>query len=287
MKTEDINIRDPFVLPYENKYYLYGSRGPACWGLTGGFDVYVSSNLKDWDGPHEVFSAPEGFWADRHFWAPEVHRYKGSFYLFASFKSESECRGTQILVADSPMGPFRLHGGKPVTPRQWECLDGTLYVDKQHTPFIVFCHEWVQVQDGEMVALQLSDDLTDAVGEPIVLFRASDPPWADKGAKDYVTDGPFLYRAQNGELLMIWSSLVHTGDTASYVQAVSRSLDGEITGSWSHDSALLFQRDGGHGMIFTSFSGSLMLTLHKPNTTPDERPCFFEIIDHNGCISIK
>ena len=26
MKLQQINIRDPFVLPYENKYYMYGSR---------------------------------------------------------------------------------------------------------------------------------------------------------------------------------------------------------------------------------------------------------------------
>ena len=31
MKREDINIRDPFILPYEGKYYLYGSRGSEVW----------------------------------------------------------------------------------------------------------------------------------------------------------------------------------------------------------------------------------------------------------------
>lgn len=27
---ESINIRDPFVLVHEGKYYLYGTRGPEC-----------------------------------------------------------------------------------------------------------------------------------------------------------------------------------------------------------------------------------------------------------------
>ena len=34
MKLADINIRDPFVLLHEGKYYLYGTRGATCWGST-------------------------------------------------------------------------------------------------------------------------------------------------------------------------------------------------------------------------------------------------------------
>ena len=44
MKREDINIRDPFILPYEGKYYLYGSRGSEVWEDNAtGLDVYVLS----------------------------------------------------------------------------------------------------------------------------------------------------------------------------------------------------------------------------------------------------
>ena len=28
IKREEINIRDPFVLVHEGKYYMYGTRGP-------------------------------------------------------------------------------------------------------------------------------------------------------------------------------------------------------------------------------------------------------------------
>ena len=46
MKREDINIRDPFILPYEGKYYLYGSRGSEVWEDNAtGLDVYVSEDL--------------------------------------------------------------------------------------------------------------------------------------------------------------------------------------------------------------------------------------------------
>jgi beta-xylosidase len=282
MKTSEIHIRDPFVLPFEGKYYMYGTRGKTTWGIANGFDVYTSDDLENWEGPIEIFRKTAEFWADRNYWAPEVHYYNGKFYLFASFKSESECRGTQILISNSPKGPFKLHSNGPVTPRDWECLDGTLYISKNGDPYIVFCHEWVQIKIGTICALKLTPDLKAPVGEPILLFRATDPAWAYKDKPTAVTDGPFLYRAQNGELLMIWSTF-----RDSYLQAVARSSDGEITGQWSHDSRLLFEKDGGHGMIFKTFDGKTMLTLHRPNNTPDERPVFFEIEDRDGRLSLK
>ncbi|MDE7220240.1 MAG: family 43 glycosylhydrolase [Oscillospiraceae bacterium] len=175
-------------------------------------------------------------------------------------------RRTQILAADTPMGPFSPHSDGPVTPRNWECLDGTLYIENGK-PYMVFCHEWLQVHDGEMCAIPLRDDLR-AAGDPVVLFRASEPGWADKGAENYVTDGPFLYRSREGELLMLWSSSCG----GVYRQAVSRSANGTLLGRWHHDPKLLLSRDGGHGMVFRTFDGRLLFTCHQPNQHPLERP---------------
>jgi len=131
-----------------------------------------------------------------------VHKYKGAYYLFASFNSETRHRGIQILKSDSPMGPFVPISDGPVTPAEWECLDGTLYVE-DGVPYIVFCHEWVQCKDGEMCALRLTDDLSDSVGEPMLLFKASSfkrvRTVKDRGEGEdgwYVTDGPFMYKTK-------------------------------------------------------------------------------------------
>jgi hypothetical protein len=62
-----------------------------------------------------------------------------------------------------------------------------------------------------------------------------------------------------------------------YTEAIARADNGELSGNWTQDSKLLFEKDGGHGMLFRTFGGKLMLTLHSPNTTPDERPKFFEL----------
>lgn len=286
MQTNEINIRDPFVLLDGDTYYMYGTRGPRCWGNDDGLDCYYSRDLKEWTGPVEVFHKPENFWADQNYWAPECHRYQGKYYIFASFKADGVCRGTQILKADHPLGPFQIHSEAPVTPKEWECLDGTLYIDSGQVPYIVFCHEWVQIGDGEVCAMMLSPDLKTSVGEPKVLFRASEAPWikkldTDRLGKDvecYCTDGPFMYRCQDKTLLMLWSSFGEEG----YTEAIAKSGNGDITGKWEQEPQLLFKKDGGHGMLFKTKEGALMLSLHSPNETLKERPVFYKIQEEDG-----
>jgi hypothetical protein len=143
----------------------------------------------------------------------------------------------------------------------------------------------VQVHDGEICALPLSADLRDPIGKPLMLFRASEATWIRPfaGQYDFVTDGPFLYRANNGQLLMLWSSFGHGG----YTLGVARSLSGTVIGPWTQDTEPLYTSDGGHGMLFHAFDGQLMLALHQPNSTPNERPVFIAVEDRNGTLSIR
>lgn len=280
LTNADIHIRDPFVLPVtaEERYVLYGTTGAEAWtNAASGIDCYTGSDLQHWEGPFPAFRPPASFWADRNFWAPEVHVYRERCFLFASFKAEGVCRGTQILAADTPMGPFLPISAGPVTPRDWECLDGTLFVDAADHPWIVFCHEWVQVGDGKICAMRLSDDLTSALEPPRLLFRASQAPWAheinSKGRKGYVTDGPWLHRLASGALIMLWSSFSPGG----YTVGVARSTSGDITGPWQQDSEPLYTADGGHCMVFRAFDGRLHLAFHRPNACPHERPQFIPL----------
>jgi len=205
--------------------------------------------------------------------------------MFATFNAEGVSRGTQILVSDGPEGPFRPHSDGPVTPRDWGCLDGTLFVDDDCEPWMVFCHEWTQVGDGEVCTMRLTRDLRGGVGEPTFLFKASEAPWVNAypGPTDFVTDGPFLYRTRNGQLLMIWSSF----KDRRYAIGVARSASGRITGPWLHDLNPLYKNGGGHGMLFTTFAGQLMLTFHSPNDSPNERPVFLPVREVGDSLGIQ
>ncbi len=65
---------------------------------------------------------------------------------------------------------------EPVTPMEWECLDGTLVFE--HTKaYLSFCRDWFQTEDGGICALKLNKDLRDSKGESKTLFRASEAEW--------------------------------------------------------------------------------------------------------------
>lgn len=283
MKLSDINIRDPFILHENGIYYLYGTRAENFGMHTGGFDVYTSSDLTDWSDPTLCFDAQKYSLNREVNWAPEVHKYNGRFYMFATFTQPNRLRGVYILSADSPMGPFRPYSDAAVTPHDWECLDGTLYTDSNGSPYLVFCHEHTQITDGTVCCLPLRRDLTSAIGVPTVLFAGSSPDWADANAhgKHYITDGPFLYRTSGDELLLIWSTFIK----GKYAQCVAKSDNGNIDGNFLHLPPLITD-DGGHGMIFKA-DNRLMLTFHTPNQTSFERPVFRELEDTGKSIRLK
>ncbi len=287
---KDVNISDPCILadPVSGHYFTYvqfidGNHFPDMEQKQGVFYYLESEDLVHWTRPCICFE-DKTFWANRDFWAPEVHIWKGKYYLISSFRAEGTLRSCEALVADSPRGPFRAFAKKPLTPEGWQCLDGTLYEDREGQPWLVFCHEWMQVSDGQICAIRLTEDLSESIGDPIILFRASDGPWVEKtGAGALVTDGPFLYRAENGDLLMLWSGFA---EGASYAVGYAKSASKEIYGPWIQENEPLYAFDGGHGMLFHSFSGSLMMACHCPNDHPKKRILLFEMEDKKGKLSI-
>ena len=109
--------------------------------------------------------------ADGLIWAPEVHCYRGKYYLFATINSDIVWkkeqkgwppyiwRGTQIFRSNSPEGPFVPFSGDRHTPADEMALDGTLWVE-DGIPYMIYCHEWVQIADGSIKLVELSSDLS-------------------------------------------------------------------------------------------------------------------------------
>lgn len=289
IKTNIEYLRDPFIVLAGGVYYAYGTGVEnddwdntvwTCYkNTTGQLDG-------EWVKVGAVAEMPK--WATKNRWAPEVHFYKGAYYLFGTYYSERTGRkGCAVFKSSSPEGPFVEISDGHINPPDMECIDGTLYVDEDGTPWMVFVHEWNHTGDGvgRMCAAKMSADLTHFTSDVITLFRATDPVWAEKDS--IVTDGCFMYKCKTGELLMIWSNFEPEG----YCVGVARSDNGKVDGNWSQDSELLFSKalsgeyGGGHGMIFTALDGKQYMSVHSPNSPrPEtgERTVFVPIIEENG-----
>ena len=285
--SEKIYCRDPYILLYGGWYYLYhradGER-IAC---------RVSDDLENWSDSVTVFAPPADFHGTKDlFWAPECHYYNGAFYIFTSVHSSlTGHRSISVYRANNPLGPFEDIAGGCITPKDWDAIDGTLYVDADGAPWMVFVHEWTCMPDGvgTMVAAKFSDDLTHFVSEPMELFRAD----AMAGAVMGVTDGAYLFQTENGGLQMIWSNFTKNG----YVIAVAKSESGTIHGPWVQRDHLLYEKgmrpefatDGGHAMIFQDKNGQALLSMHGPNATSEEdfeHIQIWKIIEKDGTIEI-
>lgn len=285
MKQSQINIRDPFVLAENGQYYLYGTRGATAFSKSAdGFDVYTSRDLENWEGPMECFHRPDDFWATRNFWAPEVYAYRGAYYMFATFSDGAKRLGTAVLRATSPMGPFSPWSDGTITPPDWRCLDGTLHIEGDGTPYMIFSREWKQVHDGQICAVALTEDLRQPKGEPFILLRASQgrPVVRPFLLRNYVTDGPYMFQTEDGKNHLLWSSFGRKG----YIQLLAHSDTNRLRGNWTVEQTSLYQNDGGHGMIFRDPSRNLILTLHTPNNSQKERPIFQKLKYENGKFTI-
>jgi GH43 family beta-xylosidase len=272
-KINEINIRDPFIIKANGGFCLYGTK------RKNGFDAWFSKDLKVFTGPYDIYTNDSEI-ETNSFWAPEVHYYKGLYYMFATLLYKGKNRCSQIFVCDNPLGQFEPLE-KPFTPENWQCLDATLYIEND-VPYSVFCREWLQVRDGETYAVQLSNDLKKTVGEPKLLFKASEAKWTAPLENDgYVTDGPFIKKLKNGKLIMLWSSFSEKG----YAQALAVCKSGKLFGKWEQQEKPLFDNDGGHGMIFEN--DKEYLVLHTPNSNMNERIEIHEIAQNVDGIQLK
>ena len=314
ISIDDLIVHDPCILADKNSksYFIYEKFAPdrfaglvegAPEGKAGVF-YQESKDLKIWSRPKAAFVIPDDFWADDDAgpWAPEVHYHKGKYYMFTTFNAWNKImdtregrppltwRASQILVSDATKGPFKPFENKPTTPEGEMTLDATFFFEDGQ-PWMIYCHEWVQLGNGLIKAIKLSDDLSKTVGDPIILLDAGDAAWAKKNINykgtlypGVVTDGAYFYRTKTGKLVMIWSSW---SENNLYATAVAVSETNKITGPWKMDDTPMLWDDRGHGMIFEDFQGRLLLCVHRYFHYPKTRVQLYELEDVGETIKIK
>lgn len=289
ISLDSIRLSDPAILADKNTstYYMTGSGGL----------LWKSQDLRKWTGPYRVTKTDPNSWmgANPMIWAAELHYYKGKYYYFATFTNRSvkidtvkgnviERRACHVLVSDKPDGPYVPMRDSIYLPPNKPTLDGTLWVDKDGKPYMVYCYEWLQNWNGTIEKIELKPDLSGTIGEGEVLFRASDSPWSKERDENgniipnKVTDGPWLFLTQTGKLGMLWSSWVFD----KYTQGVAYSESGTLDGPWVHEEEPITPPNYGHGMLFRTFEGKLLMSVHSHKSVNGRNiriPHLFEVDD--------
>ena len=288
----DLSMSDPFIIPdpETQTYYLTSTGGR----------LYKSKDLIWWEGPYNIINT-EDSWLKGMPAAAEIHKIGDWYYYAGTWNDHSDLiqqvprrynvphNQTILLRSKNIEGPYEIFTedrNYDYQPREWDCIDGTLY-EENGKIYMIFVHEWTQIIDGTMDYIELSSDLSKTISEwPVTMFRATENPSVKEmnslgeatfGRKlpGWVTDGPQMFRTQTGKLGMLWSGW---GDER-YLQLVCYSESGTIDGPWVQEPKPFLGNNSGHGMLFRTFEGKLIYLVHHVDGNGPRKPQYWNVDD--------
>lgn len=191
---------DPYVLPdADGRYYMYGTGG----GAKNGFAAYSSGDMVNWKYEGQVYTASgPNAWGIHSFWAPEVYRSNGKYYMFYSAQwkvnptNELENFRIGVAVANKPSGPFTDISIKPLFDPGYPVIDANVFVDSNGKAYLYYsrcCYKhavqsevaaWAkqqglynEIEESWIYGIELKPDFSGTIGKPVLLLR---PPGSMK-----------------------------------------------------------------------------------------------------------
>lgn len=257
------NAADPFVLLYNEKYYLYSTNA------SDGFKVFESCDLISWTNKGYCLKSDDVV-GESWFWAPEVIFYNNKFYMVYTADMH-----IAVAVSDSPLGPFKQEEKKWLIEKR--AIDGSFFLDDDGNIYLYYN----QVDDTYCIAgVKMNDDMksVDEKSKKELLF-AREFEW-EKIDKN-VIEGPFTLK-HNGKYYLTYSANGYTSIDYAVGYAVSDSPLGEF--KKYEGNPILHRSDTvygtGHHSFTTSKDGkTLICVYHCHNSTEEVHP-------RNACIDV-
>lgn len=241
-----VQLADPFIMLDGETYYAYGTHAES------GIEVFTSNDLKEWKFQGLALQKKD-VWADRWFWAPEVYKVNGKYYMYYS-ADEHIC----AAVADSPLGPFTQENKTPMIADE-KCIDNSLFIDDDGKPYLIFD----RFNGGLNINVaELEDDLVTVKRGTVTPCIKTSQSW--ERVYPTVNEGGFVIK-HKGLYYMIYSA--NSYESPNY--GIGCATAEKITGPWTkYDENPILQFPGnlqgvGHGAIFKDKEGQLRIVYHS------------------------
>ena len=267
-KNPMFNGADPFIIFYEEKYYMYCTTensdflvGANDFGTAtdegDGIFVYVSDDMKSWEKHGYALKKGDSI-GEKWFWAPEVLHYRGRFYMV--YASEEHIA---IASADHPLGPFKQE--IKCWLREGMAIDGSFFVDDDGSVYLYY----VRLGDGNRIFVaKMKDDLSSIEEEyPDCLISATEP-WETIDC--LIAEGPFVLKHKG--LYYLTYSCNHT---RCIDYAVGYAVSDKPTGPFKkYEGNPILIRKGkllgvGHHSFIRTLDGTLYCAYHCHNIHSD------------------
>lgn len=217
------HIGDPFVLKDSTRrYYLYAT------SASDGFKVWSSTDLVNWKNEDYAYKANKDSWGYANFWAPEVVKYNGKYYMYytASLVKNGSLR-IGVAVSSSPTGPFVDVYDHPMFDFNYAAIDADVLVDDNGRKYMYFskdCSENIMdsIHESHIYGIELNDDMISTKGEPVLLLKP-DSEWEKKSGNEYRwNEGPYALK-KNGTYYLMYSANCYSSRDYSVGYATSKS----------------------------------------------------------------
>ena len=289
-------IGDPFAL-YDSdsgKYYMYCTGGKyKCWS---------SETMKKWDFCGDSYKVTERTFGTKCFWAPEVYKYRGAYYMVYSAANDQTRHSIGLARSEKPEGPFIDVNDHPLLAPGYSVIDASLFFDDDGRIYLYFsrdnCENWI---DGKRVSqsygVELTSDLTATIGEPVLLTTPTND-WELISGSVIWNEGPCVFK-RGGKYYMLFSANYYASVHYCVGYAVSDSPLGNYVKPADNP---IVQGDGittsgtGHCNITPSPDGTetyLVYHSHSSvtntnNPISDRTPCCDKlIVRKNGELAIN
>lgn len=245
------NSADPFILRENGLYYLYATNNGT------GFSAATSADLVHWTDIGQIaFMADLA--GDRNFWAPEVYRYRGRFYLFYSVDGH-----LAVAAADSPAGPFKKETDGYLLER--DAIDGHVFFDDDGKIYLYVVHFG---EGNHLWVYELNDDLLSV--KPDSGVKLSVP----EGKEGRINEGPAVLK-HNGYYYLTYSGEDYQSVNYDVFCMVSKNPKGPFT-RVDYNPVLCadtYIHGTGHHCFVASPDGSeLFIAYHCHNTLTQIHP---------------
>lgn len=259
-------IRDPFILLDGDTYYLTGTTPPFWDGNSNGVFLWKSDDLLRWEEVGFILHrscANEKDWFCDYWWAPEIHKKNGKYYLTVN------CRNDRLGLDQNPLfavsdridGDYKLlNPDEPFFTKEKQakgvCVgnhgnDANLFTDDDGKTYLsTCCFEGIHIVEIDLENMKLK-------GEETLMIKPE-----SNGSWDTKNEGSFVMK-RNGRYYCFYSSF-----TRSYEVGVAYADN--IRGPWIKDEnnpiITPLHTEGichsGHNCIFTDKKGRVMTAYH-------------------------
>lgn len=200
---------DPWIVKGDDGFYYY------CFS-SGGLFIARSRTITGLPGavldPSNcvIFNVPDG---QTDVWAPELHHYRGSWYLFYAADFVNDNRQHRMYCAksltDDPMGGWNPAVKMELPEDQW-AIDGTLFPYDDGRLFFIWSG-WKDEAEGtstdtqRLYLCQLNpDNPAEVIGDERIEIAHSVYPW-EKSVKP-IQEGPAMVRSPEGDWCCIYAA---------------------------------------------------------------------------------